>query len=225
VRRAALSLPKRDQPAKGAAAPVDYSEEEVERGIRRARDVVRVFSLEKAAQVSATFIALAPNHRLNRLKLMKLLFLADRTAFAEHGMTITGDKLVSMDQGPVLSGTLDALKEAPAYRPVFEAWVQRDGQYDHVLAPGADISRATKLSRADLAVIASVWQQFGHLNQWQLTDWVHDHCPEWTHPSGSSIPIAFESLAASVGISQEEASALLEQEREAEDLRSVLASL
>ncbi len=75
--------------------------------------MVREFSLEKAAQVAATFVALAPNHRLNRLKLMKLLFLADRTAFAQYGMTITGDKLVVMDQEPVLSGTLDAPRKHP----------------------------------------------------------------------------------------------------------------
>ncbi|MCX6915882.1 MAG: Panacea domain-containing protein, partial [Verrucomicrobia bacterium] len=41
------------------------------------------------------------------MKLIKLLYLADRTALLRWGRPITTDTYVSMDRGPVLSRVLD----------------------------------------------------------------------------------------------------------------------
>ena len=41
------------------------------------------------------------------LKLMKLLYIVERTSLQKNGYPVLGDKLFSMDHGPVLSITLD----------------------------------------------------------------------------------------------------------------------
>src|ERR1700730_3427036 len=45
----------------------------------------------------------------DKVKLMKLVYLADREHFIQYGYPITGDKLCAMPWGPVPSHTLDVL--------------------------------------------------------------------------------------------------------------------
>jgi len=49
---------------------------------------------------------------MNYLKLMKLLYLADRESMRRNGRPISGDRYVSMDHGPVLSQTLNLINGA-----------------------------------------------------------------------------------------------------------------
>ena len=65
-----------------------------------------LFQEPKAAQAAA-FMLYKANGKLEVLKLMKLMYLAERESFARFGEGLTGDALVSMPYGPVLSMTLD----------------------------------------------------------------------------------------------------------------------
>lgn len=175
---------------------------------------------EKAAQTAAILLSKAPGQRLERIRLMKLLYLADRSAFEQLGRTITGDRLVSMDQGPVLSKTLTGLQQDE-----FPNWVVREGLYSHCLAEGANINNARLLSTAELAVIDAVWVQFGSMSKWELVTYTHDTCTEWQDPHGSMIPISLRDLGEAVGFSEVEISALLEEQREHDSLVEAIASL
>jgi hypothetical protein len=67
----------------------------------------------KAAQAAALLLQRAGG-TMNHMKLIKLLYLADRRALVQWGRPITFDYYVSMPHGPVLSFTLDRLNdEAP----------------------------------------------------------------------------------------------------------------
>ena len=68
-----------------------------------------MFKEVKTAQVAAFFLAKAPGHRMPHLKLMKLLYLADRESMRETGYPMSWDRLVSMPHGPVLSTTLNLI--------------------------------------------------------------------------------------------------------------------
>jgi uncharacterized phage-associated protein len=48
------------------------------------------------------------------LKLLKLMYLADRKSLLETGVPITGDSISALDKGPVLSQTYNRLKPAGA---------------------------------------------------------------------------------------------------------------
>ncbi|HTH08426.1 MAG TPA: Panacea domain-containing protein, partial [Acidovorax sp.] len=62
------------------------------------------FNERKAAQAAACLLHKAGGS-LSVLKLMKLMYLAERRSLKKYGDTITGDAFVSMPHGPVLSMT------------------------------------------------------------------------------------------------------------------------
>jgi len=67
-----------------------------------------MFAARKVGQMAAYF-ADRQGGKINILKLMKLLYLADRESMARHDEPISFDRFVSMDQGPVLSRTYDLI--------------------------------------------------------------------------------------------------------------------
>ncbi len=66
------------------------------------------FNPDKAVQAIG-YILSALGGTMEKVKLTKLLYLADRQFFIERGVSITGDRLVAMPYGPVPSGCLDLL--------------------------------------------------------------------------------------------------------------------
>jgi uncharacterized phage-associated protein len=78
------------------------------------------FSEKKAAQVAAFFLYRAGG-QLEILKLMKLMYLAERGSYEKFGEPMIGDKLVSMDNGPVLSITLNHMNHFLPSEP--DGWV------------------------------------------------------------------------------------------------------
>src|SRR5690242_6025860 len=70
------------------------------------------FNEKKATQAAAQFLRLA-NGRMNYMKLIKLLYIADREALLRWGRPITTDVYFSMKHGPVLSEVLDLISEGP----------------------------------------------------------------------------------------------------------------
>lgn len=122
---------------------------------------------------------------MNLMALLKLLYLADRTALIETGYTITGDRMVSMPHGPVLSRIYDLAKWGGTDDPWYEYITERTN-YDVALAkpqPETD-----ELSDYEIAVLRSTYEMYGSLDRFELRDLTHT-LPEWTDPEGSSCPI------------------------------------
>ena len=65
------------------------------------------FDLDKAIEAIACVVRrLGP---IDKLRLMKLLYIADRDSFLPNARPITGDELYALPWGPVPSGCLDAV--------------------------------------------------------------------------------------------------------------------
>jgi hypothetical protein len=92
------------------------------------------FSEKKAAQVAAFFLHRAGG-RMEKLKLMKLMYLAERASYQKFGEPMVGDKLVSMDNGPALSITLNHMNRIQPSEPEgWESWVSHRSDYVLALA-------------------------------------------------------------------------------------------
>ena len=172
---------------------------------------------EKAAQAAALFL-LKAGGPMPHLKLMKLLYIADRESYRRCGSPITGDVMVSMPHGPVLSRTYDLMKGAASGGWV--RYVRRVNQYAVTLADG--ITEETflgKLSQGDRWVIDDIWERYGRMNQWELRDLTHTF-PEWEDPRGSSRPIERYTLFRALGMSHEEAETLVEHCEEDDDMEA-----
>jgi hypothetical protein len=72
---------------------------------------MRGFNYKKAVQ-SLSFLANENGGTLNKMKAIKLIWLADRLHLRQFGRSITGDEYYALQNGPVPSGTRDVLENS-----------------------------------------------------------------------------------------------------------------
>lgn len=152
---------------------------------------------------------------MHYIKLLKLLYMADREAFAESGIPISNDSYVSMDNGPVLSQTYNLIKDGGRFWS--ESISAPFGDYEIELTKSP--TRNKKLSRAEERILIRVFEQFGHKNRWDIVDFAHT-LPEWRDPHGSCIPIRIEEILQALEDPSENIRAIvteLEYERKVEE--------
>ena len=158
-----------------------------------------MFNDRKVAQMAA-FLLWKSGTRMAHLKLMKLLYLADRGAMERYGVPISGDRIVAMPHGPVLTMTLNLMDGDVESSP--NGWDSLiSDKENHELSLKHPVTRddLDELSQADIDVLESVWAQFGHMDKWAIRNYTHNHCPEWTDPNGSSVPISYENVFRALG--------------------------
>ncbi|MFN0105434.1 MAG: Panacea domain-containing protein [Bryobacteraceae bacterium] len=149
------------------------------------------FNEAKATQAAARLLR-NRGGKMSYMKLIRLLYLADREALGQWGRTITADTYVSMDKGRVLSHVLDRINEGPSPEdPSF--WAQHitpSGNYEVTLTidPNGDL-----LSEAEDELLDKIFKDHGHLSRWKMVDLVHT-LPEWQNPDGGAIPINYADI-------------------------------
>jgi uncharacterized phage-associated protein len=166
-----------------------------------------MFSELKIAQMSAFLIQLSPDSTLPYMKLIKLLYLSERVAVQRWGESMSGDKFVSMPQGPVLSQTYNLIQSGG--RDGWSEYIKGEANYSVTLT-GQILVREDfdELSNAELSILSKIFHDFGHMTQWELVDYTHDNCTEWEDPQGSSYPINIDTLIQALDIATEEKQAL-----------------
>lgn len=184
-----------------------------------------MFSQRKVAQMAA-FLIDRGRGRMNYLKLMKLLYLADRESLKRHGEPISGDRYVSMDHGPVLSQTLNLINGAVEFEEGgWDHWIADKADYEVSLRRKVSREALDELSEAETDVLDAVYAKFGKMDQWKLRDYTHRYCGEWQDPEGSSVPIEYVDIFRALGRSPAEArklAARIEHERRIDRLFATL---
>jgi uncharacterized phage-associated protein len=161
----------------------------------------------KATQAAALVLQLRGG-QMHYIKLIKLLYLADREALLRWGITITTDRHVSMDNGPVTSRILSLITEDRP-KPIWSQYVSPPlGEYEVKLLKEAPRDR---LSRAETNLIYEIFTQYGHRNRWDLVDNVMHKLPEWKNPQGSSIPISLRDILEASGENEDEIRAVIRE--------------
>ena len=145
-----------------------------------------VFDLKKTISAVA-FLAQRDGH-LDMFLSLKMLYLADKKALQSWGKTITGDKMVSMPKGPVLSTVYNLFKGEGEVDDLNE-WNSYFGETVNnkiTLLKDADIG---ELSQDEIEALAGARAEVESYAPWSVADWLHKTCPEWEDPNGSSRPI------------------------------------
>jgi uncharacterized phage-associated protein len=159
------------------------------------------FHPEKAVEAAAILLKLH-GKPMKYLGLLKMLYIADRLALKTMDQPITGDRYVSMDYGPVLSGVYDLIKGQPvdSALPLWSKYISpRDSNYVDLLQyPGNE-----ELCEEEEMILKQVYNTFGHLDPFHVAEWTDD-LPEWKDPHGSAIPILVEDVLRSMGKTEEE---------------------
>jgi uncharacterized phage-associated protein len=180
-----------------------------------------VFNSEKVAQIAAYFLQ-KEGGTAPYLKLLKLMYLADRESMRQRAFSISGDRAVSMPHGPVLSQTYE-LMNGSARDDSWDAWIAACSRYDLSLAQPHSTRELDELPPSDIAVLDTVHAQFGHLNKWQLVDWTHANCAEWSDPNGSSMPIDPMDTFRALGFAADDARARADAYNERRELAAALS--
>ena len=185
-----------------------------------------LFNEKKAAQVAAFFLHKGGS-KLPLLKLMKLMYLAERASLKEYGEPMIGDALFSMEHGPVLSHTLNHMNGLRDSTPDgWDSWV--NDRADHELALAREITDVrvdlSILSDADLDILQNIWAEYGHLSKYDIRDLTHKLCEEWEDPETSSVPIPYSRLLRCVGYTHEVAMELEKRVSAQRQVETILAT-
>ena len=162
------------------------------------------FQEDRATQVAARLTKLGGG-TINHVKLIKLMYLVERTALVKHGRLVTFDWLISMRHGPVLSATLNCINDSVAPNESERSYWHRyisareNNEVSLVAEPLTDA-----LSPAEVAIIDDTHARYGWMETWALVDWCHQHLPEWQDPGSSRLPIDLRAILASEHFIEEE---------------------
>ncbi len=136
-------------------------------------------SYKKATQ-ALNFFAQKKDGKINKMKAIKLIYLADRLHLRKYGRPIVGDTYFAMPLGPVGSrakrvAELDSMpEEAYSYakkyiRPIDE----KKHHIESIKAVDLDL-----FSKTDLECLETVYATFADKDQFELKDITHEY-PEW----------------------------------------------
>lgn len=164
------------------------------------------FRQDRTTQAAARLLKLH-GAEMPYLKLIKLLYLADRRALLELGRPISFDLFVSMPHGPVLSRTYDLIVGEPEDATYWRQFISAPQNYAVRLIAEAPNDH---LSPAQEAILDEIFRSFGRMEKWALRDFTHT-LPEYRDPQGSSVPINIRDILLAQGVSEEDAHAILNE--------------
>ena len=185
-----------------------------------------MYTDRKIAQMAAYF-ADRQGGAIDTLKLVKLLYLADRQAMESHGAPISYDRMVAMPHGPVLSNALNLVHGDFNGQPAEDwgYWIRESVNHKVSLKRPVERAALDELSNQDISILEKVWAKFGHMGKWEIRDYTHEHLPEWRDPNGSSFPISDLDLLCALGKTADEAEAIARDLREQRELSDLLSTV
>ncbi len=138
----------------------------------------------KITQSLGFLLSLDQNHRMNKLKLVKLVWAADRYHLRKYGRTVTDTDYFALPHGPVSSLTLDVIdNDEVALYPEDITYIAghistwENDKNDIVLYnPTED----DFLSETDKEALTFAWKTFGDKEPFELADNITHRYPEWS---------------------------------------------
>ena len=155
------------------------------------------FGTRKVIEAAGLLLRCRANRRMSYLRLLKLLYIADRESLGETGRPIIGTRPVAMDHGPVHSEVLDWIN---GKRRGSEEWARFIGIADtHYLVLTTDPGQLT-LSQYEVDKLQEVCRRYEGLTRFQLADLTHDFW-EWqkNFSEGTSKRIPLADIVEAVG--------------------------
>lgn len=175
------------------------------------------FRSRKAAQLAAYFTHLSGG-QIDKLKLIKLVYMTERGYLGQYETSLLFDELYSLPHGPICSSTLNGI-DGVIHEDVWSEFITRHGR-DKIYS-SRTIARddLDELSNAVVLIADEVWCEFRDMSAWQIRNWTHEHCPEYTETTGR-IPISYKEVLEALGNPEAEAI-----DQEIRDLRRAESAL
>lgn len=119
----------------------------------------------------------------DKIKIIKLIYLADKYHLLRYGRTVTGDEYFAMEHGPVGSSVKDVLSFDSLFltedeRIYLETLIERGGDANWFKSKEGAKCAFEMLSDTDKEALDFVINKFAPMDQWHLRDYTHKY-PEW----------------------------------------------
>lgn len=147
------------------------------------------FESAKAAQIAAYF-ASRSDGVISKMKLTKLIYLAEREFLTKFGDSMLYDEMFSLPHGPVCSNALNGLNGTLDTR-IWDQFIKREGRDKILTKMSSDRDNYDEISDAEWNILNLIWEGFGWMSASQIRNYTHKHCPEYTEISEGRIPISF----------------------------------
>jgi uncharacterized phage-associated protein len=165
------------------------------------------FSTKKTIEAVAVLLRQARG-RMEHVRLLKLLYIADRRHLQEFRRPIIGTRLVAMKNGPLHSEVYNLVKGEHVDEPLWSAFLRRDGcEIELLKDPGV-----SELSAVEVRTLTTTLDQYRAGSEWDVilethtfSEWKENY-PDESENTSRTIP--FETLIDAIGLQEEKAAIL-----------------
>jgi uncharacterized phage-associated protein len=153
------------------------------------------FDSLKTTQAAGVLLSLE-KRVMDRMRLLKLLYIADRELLAARGRTLTGDRAVAMNYGPVLCQTYNLIKGNESSPEDWDKHIRVVGKKLVLLGdPGRG-----ELSQREVDKLNELTERFRHVTTLGLSAITHEYS-EWlkSFVPDASMPIPWVDVLKDMG--------------------------
>jgi len=133
------------------------------------------FEPMKAVQAAAVLLKADGALRASRLRLLTLLYIADRESLQSRARPITGDSVIALNHGPVPEAADAMIAGEHDAAPLWARYVERVGRRDVRLVDDPGIG---ELTRYEIAKLTEVAERYADADDWAVAEYGQTF-PEW----------------------------------------------
>ncbi len=169
------------------------------------------FNEKKTTQAASLFLK-KNGGEMSYMKLIKLLYLADREALMLWERPLTGDTYFSMKRGPVLSNVLDIISNGgdPENSSYWYKYISQPKNYNVELKE-KELPETDTLSQREMDLIDELSEKFKDFDRWDMVKFCHDFLPEWEDVGDTRKSIEISNILKEVDKSPDEIKAIEEE--------------
>lgn len=127
------------------------------------------FNPRRAIAAAALLLRQHRSHECSYLRMLKLLYIADRECLEQTGKPVMGGEQVVMDNGPLHSRVYSMVKGEDICSAEWQKHIQRDGyRISLIHDPGVE-----SLTRFEVRKLCEVVQRYQDTDDWELVAITH----------------------------------------------------
>lgn len=166
------------------------------------------FETEKAVQAAGVLLGAHPGQQMSSLRLVKLLYLADRENLKTVARPIIGNPVVAKADGPAHGELSSIINGEHPDEGLWSQFIHQDGYLVRLV----DDPGVLDLSQQEIQTLNSVAQSHCTSNDWDLVELTRE-LPEWkkNYVEKETRPIPIDDILDAVGWSADDKAAILEE--------------
>lgn len=132
--------------------------------------------------IDALCYALTKLHKIDKIHLVKIMYLADKYHIMNYGRTISRDDFFALQNGPAGSYTMDVLEfdsyVLGEYMEHAKDLIETSGELEYKPSDKCLIDDFGMISESDIEALDFAIENFGNMDKWDVVNYTHK-LEEW----------------------------------------------